>query len=221
VGAARLRTKRGLFPRDLWARLGEDGRTLRTKVMGALPAATGNVVLVTSSVPQEGKTTVAVTLARSFAAAERTVLLVDADLRRPVLHTLFATALDGGVSDVVRGRRALDEAIAGTDIPCLEILTAGARESAPAELLGSPPFLALLRELATRYEFVVVDSPPLLSITDTLLLAAHADGILMVVRGCATPREIVRTAFEHLQDRPVLGVVLNGVSVPRRYGYYY
>jgi capsular exopolysaccharide synthesis family protein len=215
------RSRKGKFPKELWASFGEDCRTLRTKVIRALGEGANKVVLVTSAVPREGKTSASLNLARSFAAAERTTLLVDADLRRPDLHTLFGVEQAGGLSDVVQGRRQLDDAIISTDVAHLELLTAGTRANAPAELLGARPFQDLLRDLARRYEYVVVDSAPLISITDTLLLAPRADGILMVVRGLSTPREIVKSAFEQIHDLPVLGVVLNGISMPRRYGYYY
>ena len=90
-----------------------------------------------------------------------------------------------------------------------------------AELLQSAATPALLKSLASRYDYVVVDSPPLTSITDTLLLSGYVDGILFVVNGQVSPRDLVKSARDQLQDRPVLGVVLNGISTPKKYGYYY
>ena len=90
-----------------------------------------------------------------------------------------------------------------------------------AELLQAEVTPALLRGLASRYDYVVLDSPPLTSITDTHLLAQYVDGILFVVNGRVSPGELVKNGREQLLDRPVLGIVLNGISTPKKYGYYY
>jgi len=212
--------KRGRFPQEIWSDLGEEFRTLRTQVRAALGEGQ-RLLLVTSSVPQEGKSTVAALLSRALAAAGRRVLLVDVDLRRPELHNVFRTQRAGGLSEVARGALSLDGAAAATDVENLSLLTAGTPVSSPAEFIDSEAFAAVLLQARERYDAVVLDSPPLLTIADSQLLARHADGILFVVRGFQTPREMVKSALERLQGRPVLGVVLNGISTPRRYGYYY
>ena len=120
-----------------------------------------------------------------------------------------------------QGRATEEQAIAATNIPRFDLLSAGSPTQKAAELLHSAAAPALLKSLASRYDYVVVDAPPLTSITDAHLLAGYADGILFVVNGLVSPRELVKAAREQLQDRPVLGVVLNGISTPKKYGYYY
>ena len=214
------KAKKGKMPVDLWNSFGEEFRSLRTRVAATLNER-HKIVLVTSALPQEGKTTVSSTLARSFAQMEWRTLLVDADLRKPSMHTLFGIDRAPGLVDLLQGGVPEMDAIAASNSPHLDLLSAGSPTQSAAELLQSAAAPALLRNLAARYDYVVVDSPPLTSITDTLLLAGYVDGILFVVNGQVSPRELVKTAREQLHDRPVLGVVLNGISTPRKYGYYY
>lgn len=213
------KAKKGKMPVEMWNGYGEEFRSLRTRVAAALNER-HKIVLVTSALPQEGKTTVSATLARSFAQMEWRTLLVDADLRKPTVHTLFGIDRAPGLTDLLQGRGAEEEAIAASNSPHLDLLSAGSPTQSAAELLQSAATPALLRRLAARYDYVVVDSPPLTSITDTLLLSGYVDGILLVVNGRVSPRELVKSAREQLQDRPVLGVVLNGISTPKKYGYY-
>ena len=134
---------------------------------------------------------------------------------------LFGIDRAPGLTDLLQGRVPEEDAIAASNSPHLDLLSAGSPTQSAAELLHSAAAPALLKSLAARYDYVVVDSPPLTSITDTLLLSGYVDGILFVVNGLVSPRELVKSAREQLQDRPVLGVVLNGISTPKKYGYYY
>lgn len=213
------KSKRGKMPVEIWNAFGEEFRSLRTRVAAALDQR-HKVILVTSALPQEGKTTVSATLARSFAQMEWKTLLLDCDLRKPSLHALFGVDRLPGLTDLLQGRARGEETIALTDSPHLDLLPAGSPSTGPSELLQSEATPTLLRNLAARYDYVVVDSPPLTSITDAHLLAGYVDGILFVVNGLVSPRELVKSAREQLQDRPVLGVVLNGISTPKKYGYY-
>lgn len=213
-------TARGKMPTEIWHSFGEEFRSLRTRVAAALDDR-HKIVLVTSALPQEGKTTVSATLARSFAQMEWKTLLIDGDLRKPSVHTLFGIGRQPGMTDVLQGRARREEAVVKTDCPHLELLPAGSPSQGPSELLHSDVTPALLKSLAADYDYVVVDAPPLTSITDTHLLAGYVDGILFVVNGLVSPRELVKSAREQLHDRPVLGIVLNGISTPKKYGYYY
>jgi capsular exopolysaccharide synthesis family protein len=208
------------MPVEIWNVFGEEFRSLRTKVAAALNVR-HKIVLVTSALPQEGKTTVSATLARSFAQMEWRTLLIDADLRKPTMHTLFGIDRAPGLTDVLQERLPEDDAIAVSNSPFLDLLSAGSPTQSAAELLQSAGTPALLKSLAARYDYVVVDAPPLTSITDAHLLCGYVDGILFVVDGQVSPRALVKSAREQLQDRPVLGVVLNGISTPKKYGYYY
>jgi capsular exopolysaccharide synthesis family protein len=212
--------ERHLLPPAIRLRKGEEMRCLRTRVISAFEDERHRVLLVTSAVPQEGKSSVSASLARSFALTGRRTLLVDCDLRRPEAHHIFGLKRERGVADVVRARLPLDSALAGTDHPDLEVLTAGSLVETPAELIGSRDFHDFLRQVAGLYDLVVLDAPPLLSITDTLVLSHLVDGILLVVKGFSTPREIVKSGLDLLEGRPLLGVVLNGITTPKGYGYY-
>ena len=214
------KARKGKMPTEIWNTFGEEFRSLRTRVAAALNERHKSV-LVTSALPQEGKTTVSSTLARSFAQMEWRTLLVDADMRKPTMHAIFGIDRAPGLTDLFQGHVPEEDAIAATNSPHLDLLSAGSPSQAVAELLQSAATPALLKSLAARYDYVVVDSPPLTSITDRLLLAGYVDGILFVVNGLVSPRELVKSAREQLHDRPVLGVVLNGISTPKKYGYYY
>ena len=220
AGSSGRNARKGRTPNDLWSSFGEEFRSLRTRVAAKLDQR-HKIILVTSSLPGEGKTTVSATLARSFAQMEWKTLLIDCDLRKPNIHTLFGIERAPGLTDVLNGLVREEDAILETDSVHLDLLPAGAPSHGPAEIIQSAGTPTLLKSLAARYDYVVVDSPPLTSITDTLLLSGYADGILFVVHGLVSPRDLVKTAREQLQDRPVLGVVLNGISTPRKYGYYY
>jgi len=213
------KAKKGKMPIDMWSSYGEEFRSLRTRVAAAL-GERHKAVLITSALPQEGKTTVSATLARSFAQMEWRTLLIDADLRKPTVHALFGIDRAPGLTDLLQGRVPEEDAIAASNHPHLDLLSAGSPSQSAAELLQSAATPSLLKGLAARYDYVVVDSPPLISITDTLLLSGYVDGILFVVNGQVSPREMVKSAREQLHDRPVLGVVLNGISTPKKYGYY-
>ncbi|HEY5998281.1 MAG TPA: CpsD/CapB family tyrosine-protein kinase [bacterium] len=214
------KSRRGRLPADLWAHFGEEFRSLRTRVATRLEAR-HKIILVTSALPQEGKTTVSSALARSLAQMEWRTVLVDCDLRKPGVHGLFGVDRAPGITDILEGRAREEDCLDATDSSFLDLIPAGTPSEGPAELLQADAMPKYLRDLASRYEYVVVDSPPLTSITDTHLLAAYADGILFVVNGRVSPRDLVRGAREQLADRPVLGVVLNGISTPKKYGYYY
>jgi capsular exopolysaccharide synthesis family protein len=115
-----------------------------------------------------------------------------------------------------------NETIRKTDVPFLDVITSGKAVSSPAELIASPFMPFLVQEARSRYDYVVIDAPPLLSLTDTPLLARHVDGLVMVVRAGATPREVVVSALEQVADRRVFGVVVNGLAVDDpHYSYHY
>jgi capsular exopolysaccharide synthesis family protein len=219
-GSPGRKSRLGRLPADLWAHFGEEFRSLRTRVATRLQER-HKIVLVTSALPQEGKTTVSSALARSFAQMEWKTVLLDFDLRKPGVHSLFGVDRAPGIADILQEKSCEEECLDATDSPFLELIPAGTPADGPAELIQADSTPRYLRDLASRYDYVVVDSPPLTSITDTHLLAQYADGILFVVNGRVSPRELVKSAREQLLDRPVLGVVLNGISTPKKYGYYY
>lgn len=181
------------------------------------------VVLVTSPQPADGKTTVAVNLARAIAVRNRTVLLIDADLRRPrVHHELGVAQAEKGVSALLQGAASLREVLVRSDVAMLSYIPSGAIAwSAPA-LLQSEAFTRLLVSCAKDFDHVIVDSPPLVAAGDVEAIAARVDGVLLVARPGATTIGSLRSALRKLELRTkVLGVVLNQVQDDTGYYSYY
>jgi len=180
------------------------------------------VLLVTSPTRGDGKTTTASNLAISLAAAGRRVLLVDADLRKPALHDLFGLPGSRGLARVLEGVDQTDKAIQPTSIAGLDLMACGSGTFHPADVLASAPLAEFLREVREQYDLVILDSSPVLAVTDPLILAAVVDGTLMVVRAGQTTREDVAGAADLLRGipRPLVGVVMNDVA-PRTRGYMY
>lgn len=197
-------------------------------------------ILVTSAMPEEGKSTVASSLAAAIALSDRRVLVVECDLRRPVFAERFGIAGEPGLTDYLAGRaepgdvvRAVNVGAAATNGSgpgpasggsVLAVLPAGAASNRPAELLGSERFKTLLDEVSSVYDVVILDSPPLLAVGDALELVERADAVLLCVRANRTTRDQLRSAsmaLSRLPDRPS-GVVVTGTSPGDgdEYGYY-
>jgi len=183
-------------------------------------------IVVTSSVPQEGKSTTTCNLALALAQAGLRVILVEADLRRPRLADYLGLEGSVGLTDALVGRADLDDLIQPWGDGTLQVLASGPAPPNPSELLGSHQMRELLRELESRCDLVLLDAPPLLPVTDAAVLAAHASGAIVIVRSGRTTREQARRAVEILRavDVHLYGAVLNMVSTrgpdAYKYGYY-
>ena len=206
------------------SREAEAFRTIRTAIFFGAPKEEARTIVITSPAPGEGKSTVVANLGIAMAQAGQRVLIVDADFRRPVQHRIFT--LDRktkGLSLVLAGQMNLKGAIEQTGLEGLDILTCGPNVPNPAEILNSDRFTRVIEELAGGYDRVVIDSPPVVAVTDALILAARCDLTILVLRAEASTRRVSIQARESLAsvDAKILGVVLN--DVPRkggRYGYY-
>jgi receptor protein-tyrosine kinase len=200
-------------------------RKLRTNLQFLSVDNPPRLIVVASSTPSEGKSTTAINIALALAEAEHNVLLVDADLRRPVLHKYLDLVGQVGFSTVLSGAASLAEVLQKTKFPRLTVLTAGAIPPNPSELLGSLTAGKVLSELRGEFDYVIVDSAPLLAVTDSALLAANADGALVVTRFGKTTREQLAHGVADLNDvgATILGAVLT--MMPTRgtdsYGYGY
>ena len=210
-----------LYPR---APVAEAYRSLRTNVEFAAVDAPLRTLLVTSSIPGEGKTTTAANLAVAFAQAGRRTILLDADFRKPGIHRIFDLPNANGLSSLLRSdATGLDEVTQSTEQENLRVITTGPLPPNPAELLGSQRMRTILGRLAEASDLVVVDSPPLQAVTDAALLASITDGTLFVIDAGRTRRGAIRRGREALAQAGarVLGVTLNRLPERSGGGYYY
>ncbi len=195
---------------------------LRTN-LAQLDHGVPHTLLVTSAQPAEGKSTVVVNLARALAQTGRSVVIVDADMRAPVLHRVFHLPNSRGLSTILQGKGTLDEVIQHSKIPRVFVLTSGPIPSNPSELLGSSEMAALTQQLTHLFGVVVLDTPPLLPVTDAAVLAPSVDGVLLVVSTGQARREAVQAAVDQLESIGVhsYGVVVNRSQQDPMYNSYY
>lgn len=205
--------------------ISEAFRKLRTNLQFLAVDNPPRAIVITSSMPAEGKSTTAINIALALAEAEHNVVIVDGDLRRPSLHKYLDLVGTVGVSTVLSGGASLSESLQKTRFPGLTALTSGAIPPNPSELLGSQAAKNLLAELRAEFDYVIVDSTPLLAVTDAAILAAAADGVLMMARFGKTKRDELSHAVGSLEGvgAPMLGTVFT--MLPTRggsaYGYGY
>jgi len=198
-------------------------RSIRTSVVFAFADRPSKTILVTSSEPGEGKTTVAINLATTMAQAGEKVLLVDTDMRCPRLHTSFTVESEKGLSDLLVGKITEEEAVKPTHIPNLSIITCGAIPPNPAELLGTDKMKAFLEKVSENFNKVILDSPPILTVTDSVILSNFVKGVIMVVRAGKTQIEVAQRARQRLVDAKaaILGTIVNNVDMVQESAYYY
>lgn len=202
----------------------EAARTLRTNLMFMNPDRPYRRILVTSAAPSEGKTTVAVSTAISLAQGGQRVCIVDCDLRRPRLHRIFDRAGDVGLMNVIMGDASLDEAAKPTIVPNLYALPCGPIPPNSADVVASDKFRKLLDELSEKFDRIVLDSPPIVAVTDSAIVSTVVDGVIFVVRAFKTNLSACRSGLRSLRDvdAPIAGVVLNAVNLNRHeYNYYH
>lgn len=192
--------------------IAEQFRTLRTNVH-FLNGGKKSVLLLTSPSSSEGKSTAAGNLAVSMAQQKDKVLLIDANLRDPNIHFIFKIPNSKGLADVLSGQVELEEAIYKTEIGRLDILTSGHLDANPAELLGSESMEKLFREVLEDYDVILIDSPPVLEVTDTKLLANKSDGVVLVISEGRTAIEKATEAKKALEfaKAKIYGVILNEI----------
>jgi capsular exopolysaccharide synthesis family protein len=201
----------------------EAARTIRTNLMFMNPDQPYRSVLVTSAAPGEGKTTVACSLAISLAQGGQKVCIVDCDLRRPRLHRIFERVGDAGLTNVLVGEAKIAEVALPTVVNNLSCVPSGPIPPNPGDVLHSERFRAVLRELLETFDRVIIDSPPLVAVTDSAILSTLVDGTVFVVRAFTTSRNTSRQGLRALSDvdAPIVGAVLNAVDMRKHdYSYY-
>ena len=200
-------------------------RSLRTSLLLSTAGHPPKYIVLTSATPSEGKTTAASNLAAILAQRDTRVLLIDGDLRRPNIHHRFGLNGKIGLTTVLTGATKLEETVQNvTEIPNLDILPSGPVPPFPTEMLSSGAMEAILRRCGELYDYVVIDSPPILSVTDGVILARQADAVVLIVRHGKSSKHVVRRARDILlrSGAGITGIVLNAVDLnsPEYYGYY-
>lgn len=204
--------------------ISEAYRSLRTSIMYSSPDKVVKSIVVSSAGPGEGKTTTISNLAITYANLGKKTLLLDADLRRPVIHRVFGLDKEKGLTQYLAGATDdFNSLIQKTDIPNLFVVTSGIVPPNPSELLGSKKMADLIDQLEKEYDMVCLDSPPLVAVTDATLISKEIDGLILVTKSGGTDKNAFTRTLLALNnvDVPLTGVVLNGVTSKNSYGSYY
>jgi len=196
-------------------------RALRTSIVFSAAGKAPEVILVTSSLPGEGKSLTSINLAAAMAKAGKDVLLIDADMRRPSLHKLFQVEQEPGLSNYLVGE-VNDIPCVPTIVPNLFLLSCGKIPPNPSELLGSARMEELLAKAQERFAQIIIDSPPIISVTDATILSTKSEAVLLVIRAEEVPRKAAKKAKDQLLgvNSNLLGSVLNDIPF-QKHGYYY
>ena len=215
-----------LINADARSGMAEAYRHLRTSILLSTPGQPPQVILVTSSLPAEGKTTTAINTAASLAQTGPDVLIVDADMRRPRIHSVFGLQHHDGLSTLLAREfddAAVDAMIKRDEVSGLHVLPSGTVPPNPAELIGSPQMQRLLNTLKKKFRHIIIDSPPIATFTDGVLISRMTDGVLLVVHGGKSSSTVVRRTHQQLRNvgAKVLGVVMNKIDLRHDDYYYY
>jgi tyrosine-protein kinase Etk/Wzc len=205
------------------SRVAESFRNLKVSLLFSFPQDKPlRTVVVTSSIPVEGKSFVASNLATIFAQAKEPTLLIDADMRKGNLHQIFGLKPKNGLSTLLTGMCSIEEAINVTSIPNLAMLSAGPYTPNPTELLSSERLSSILRELEKKYKRIIIDSTPILNVSEALILGDKCDGVVFVIRAGHTPIKYILEARKIMDTRvKLIGALLNNTNMGKDRYYYY
>lgn len=208
--------------RDPRSAAAEAYRTLRTNIQFSSLDRPLHTLLATSAAPDEGKSTTLANLAVTMAQAEQRVILVDCDLRRPSLHTIFGVGNETGLTSALLDQADAPLPLVQTSVPGLNLLPSGPLPPRPADLLGSRRMEELIGRLRDAADIVLFDTPPVVAVTDAAVLATRLDGVLLVLQAGKTRRDRAREARSLLEKvkAHIVGVVLNNAKLEPGYGYY-
>jgi capsular exopolysaccharide synthesis family protein len=199
-------------------------RTIRTNITFQAAGEPLRTLAITSAMPKDGKTTVAVSIATTLAQSGRRVLLIDTDMRKPRLHRVFKMPTGPGITSILAGEATVDDVVHATDIPNVSVMQCGALPPNPSELLHTRRFAEIVEETRKKFDSVIFDTPPLGAVTDPAVISTQVDGTIVVVRSGSTTRNGVDAALRQLHGLTarIVGVVLNGVDLTdSNYGSYY
>ena len=209
-----------LKPRSIIA---EAYRTIRTSVFFGAARGGAKTILITSPAPGDGKTTLTSNISIAIAQAGQRTIVIDADLRKPKQHKIFGIDPEPGLADVMAGTIRLDDAIKEGPVDGLDILSCGTHVHNPSEVLNSEAFTQVLDSLMKCYDRIIIDSPPVVPVADSQIIAARCDIVLLVVRADKSTRKIIQRAYSNIVSvgGNLLGVIVNDVANKHgRYGYY-
>jgi polysaccharide biosynthesis transport protein len=221
--AVTMRTRDLHVAQNPTSRAAECCRSIRTNILFASAERRMKVLTVSSPRPREGKTTTTIYMGSIMAQGGQKILLVDTDLRRPRLHKSFGVPRERGLTNLIMGECELEDAVKTTDVPNLYVLPCGPLPPNPAELLLTQRFRDVLSMLEAKFDRIMLDSPPLLAVTDGVILSRLSDGVVLIAHAGKTSTDDARQSARLLRDinAPILGVILNDVNLSeKRYGYY-
>ncbi|WP_367365373.1 CpsD/CapB family tyrosine-protein kinase [Pediococcus parvulus] len=200
----------------------EQFRTIRTNIQFSSAEKKLQSIVITSSEPSEGKSTVSSNLAVVWAKQKQKVVLVDTDLRRPTAHRTFHVLNAAGLSSYLTNNAVYEEIIQTTDVPNLSVISSGPVPPNPAEILNSHRINNLLERLQTEFDMIIIDAPPINTVTDAQLLASKVDGVVLVVPQGIAEKGSVTHAVEQLKTvhAKLLGTIMNRFKADKAPGYY-
>lgn len=201
----------------------EQYRTIRTNIEFSSVDSEMQTIMFTSAGPGEGKSTTAANLAIVMAQNEQSVLLIDADLRKPTMHYTFGTQNISGLTSILTKKDSLEDTAIKTKITNLSLLPSGPVPPNPAELLNSLMMKRLLESARQMYDVIIIDTPPVMAVTDAQILASKCDGVILVISSGKTEREqIIKTRDQLLNAKAkIIGTVLNNKKIDSGHYYYY
>jgi capsular exopolysaccharide synthesis family protein len=203
--------------------ISEAYRTLRTNIQFSSIDEELRVIMVTSAGPGEGKSTTLTNLAVAYAQADKRVLLIDADLRKPTMHHTLLVSNRWGLTNLLTNQLSIREVLQETFIPNLTVISSGPIPPNPSEILASKKMVTVLDELKEQFDIILIDAPPAIAVTDSQIIATRVDGVILVVDSDKVKRDVALKAKQNLDNvrARILGVVLNNVDRKNKEAYYY
>lgn len=204
----------GYYKKDNSSIVKESYKTIRTNLIYALAGAERKVIAISSPAPSDGKSTTASNLAVTIAQTGNSVLLIDADLRKPSVHKLFRVTNDNGLSKILSKQTTVEEAIRHEVKTNLSLITSGPIPPNPSELLSAPIYEEIIDELASQFDYIIIDTPPVNVVSDCQLIVRAVQGVVFVVRYKVSQYKDLELAAENIRnvDGNVLGVVINDIK---------
>jgi capsular exopolysaccharide synthesis family protein len=204
------------------SKVSEAYRGLRTSIMFSSTDNKPSVIMMTSAGPNEGKTLTCSNLATTLALSYQPILLIDGDMRKPRIHEVIQSSRKKGLSSVLVGKDTLADAIVETSEKGLHVLPVGPIPPDPSELIGSKAMEKLIAGLKKKFAFIIIDTPPVMAVTDAVALSPFVDGVILITRAGSTPRQVIKHSLDQLRavNANILGVVLTGVGTGKD-SYYY